>query len=470
MSTEQPKRRLRKRKPTDYSIFEQDIDASYSDDSPALDEQEEEEVEEEEGVRLPDEGEEDEDDSNSPEPGKTKTRKTNPTGEAARRKEQKLLAQRQKLGEDALKILSERQYPLHAGLSGDVAKLFYLNESDSTPSEHTCFLFQLSPAELIETLNVVDDEGSFVLSFEHLGMIACASQAWWYIFHNRHFGLWLKLLAGRVPLDNDEPEKPMSVKNEQRIINFVTKSLESRKVLRAHVSAYIAYTNLFSVGPCSRCNLHVRLTSPMYKSKDVVPVSSFRLETPQEKLEDSKLITAAMRECNSGLQQMIQRLPDGSLDRTPDWLNIYNLVRSACVNHYRCVGCGHPLEAEICGLPACTLFAACEHAARGGRHFWLSLERDLENVDGNPINNSFKVCQTCGVLDYNQDEEQRDNFPCSNPACFNAKPPRCTCEPCALCQQPDSNCHCAVCLDCGNCRMRRCHNLCTKKCSCDSSE
>jgi len=324
------------------------------------------------------------------------------------------------------------------------------------PADSKSWILQLSIENLVDIINAPAAGGEeCLLGFDELSRLASLSNMWFVLFHNPHYDLWGKATVARI--GRNKKGLPLAPK-----FTFVTKYFQDKRIKAlapSYLGGLVAYLNLFGTGFCTDCGMYPDCCAETHLIDDEIPLSAFRLETTAEKarrmqhpepLDDSILLAP------------FEAHPEREI---PDWLrNMLYLLRNV-ENRYLCIACTKPLRQEICGFFVPGIFEACLTKRGGKGHVWRNCPNDLRRPDGSLIDMDLDYCTRCSVLRKADDEEKYGSAGCSE---CDEEP--CVCEPCELCDRPESQCRCEVCAICEGCTAANCSVCDGKGAACEGHD
>ena len=332
------------------------------------------------------------------------------------------------------------------------------------------------PTELLCRVLCAEDPNTrkYVLDFGRLTELACCSKLSYTLFFvdvpdEKPTNLWHHLIRQWLPRKDNG--MPMAKK-----FGFLRTYIENnwfKNTEKPELKAMEAYLNRFGAGYCEKCTMFTNIHMKTDQTKDLIPISPFRLLTQQEEealkggYNDSELVRPFAKDIRN----------------MPAWLRAMLGLRNLSDVHYCCVNCKALLNQQMFGVAIPSVFEACSRrSARKKKeelkdpnllHLWLELPNELtrplvRDANGKPkkrevIPGAYEYCARCGLLRFEGQKSLESEELC--PDCHKRV---CECELCEFCGGL-GGCDCIICDACNRCRTgctRRCKD---KGCRCKES-
>jgi hypothetical protein len=311
-----------------------------------------------------------------------------------------------------------------------------------------------SEAELVnklrgETENDDDDdafEQAYALEFPELARLSVLSTFFYLIMmKTEKFNFWNRLINARAP----KRENGKQLKPKFRFLNTVNK-WRIRSMPEMRLEPLMAFLNWSGLDYCAKCPMQtMTLCESSGGCGDVVPLSVYRIETPEEASEK-----VAVRTDNFGKHT-----------GAPLWFRNAAQMLAKVPCRYRCISCSSVLDTEVCGVPLACVFYACEKQT-SKKHAWTKLDVEICHPETQkPLAKKYSYCLRCGLL---EEKHSKREIECAH--CEPDKHGKCTCKPCKLCARSLKACRCIECNECDRCQ-KHCKPCVERKmcCKCSSS-
>lgn len=332
------------------------------------------------------------------------------------------------------------------------------------------------PIDMLARLLCVEDPNThqYILNFAHLSQMAsCAKFPYTMFFvdvpdEEEPTNLWYHLTKQWLPM---KANGELTVRKFPFLKPYIERNW-FKNTRQPETKAMEAYLNRFGAGFCQHCAMFTNIRTRTDQKHDLIPLSPFRLLTPQEQAEqpsgynDSELIQPYTKDIRN----------------IPDWLRAMLALRNMADARYCCVNCKTVLNQQMFGVPVISVFEACAKRSNRGvtkakdpntQHLWMELQYELTrppsfDADGKAkrkeiIPGQYEYCCRCGLMRF---EDQRAEL--DEETCPDCKKTECECERCDFCNGP-AGCDCIICDRCNRCQTG-CTSRCKKKgCRCDGS-